>query len=694
MAEDQGREVGPWQHTAERTWGDGTPDLFARPERREIDPDARQFREESIVADRSYRPPPVSVEARGPRRDLLVERAALADINQLPSEDRLRVVQHLQALAWDLPGSHGLPVPGLPTIGRSWRDSPFALITRGPDDQQRDVFQRRLRAALSPAPHNDITVVTQVEADLRALPRELKTPALQAIDALAQAPAEKLKTHERVHAHADGLTGRVRLLPLGEHHSLLYHHQPPAWGAGPAPAELPDKTLGAFSAPRRPAEALPGRGTVQLLAVCANRAEDGPTEFARLAEQRATPLPHGHLIYRTVADYASPTGCEAVQVLAVQTGARVDADALAQRVDALQASISAHQQRTGAAVRLPYAPDAAVVPVASRHAADDGTAPQRPARLAAPAAAATEGFDNNLARALPAGRRWDFVVHPRAVEELRALPAQAKAAAFRQLQDLAVYGPSDRDVKRRPPGQPSPPSPASLQAARDFDLSGFRPRYVPGDDGTPTHQIIYRAMPQPPISRQRGRRDGRPQRVTGAGERIAVPLSIPDPGKNADLEKILAFHKPPAPLDGSRDPDSRPLIVIAAVRPWPHDPDAIAVVADRSPKLNREFLASKQARPPRAEPVEPGPAYQVTAPAPARDSGTFQQQAERVDELREAEWKRRGQQRPGGPGRQQAATRRSATAAAAPAPIPPQQRPTPAPAVPQAPTRSAPQRGR
>ncbi|WP_433259202.1 hypothetical protein ACQPYK_49435 (plasmid) [Streptosporangium sp. CA-135522] len=674
MAEGDGRAVNPWQPGADRAWGDGTPDGFDRADRT-VDPDVRQFRsEESIVADRTYRRPPASVTERGPRRDLLVERDVLADINQLPEADRFRAVQHMQALARDVPGSEGILLTTLPNDGRMWRDSPFALVTRGLDDQQRDLFQQRLRAALSPSPHNDIVPVAQVEGDLRALPREMKAPALQAIDALAQASPSELKKHETVFTRADGLGGTVRILPLGENHTLIYHHQPPAWGSSSSSQELPDANLGKFSAPRRPAESLPGRGTVQLLAVC-----DNNTELGRLADDRATALPHGHMVYRVLPGHASPTGREAVQVLAMQVGASVDVDRLTERVYALQASISEHRERTRTTTRLEHSPDVAVVPVASRNtAADNGITPPRPARLATVAGTVTESFDKDLARALSPDRRWDFVVHPQAVQELRELPTEVKAAAFGELQDLAFYGPSSQDVKRQPPGQPTPPSPASAQAVKDFDLSQFRPRYVLGGDGQPTHQIVYRAVPAPAVYRQRAG-----QRVTGVGESIRVPVSIPDPGPGARLDQVLESRGPSLRIDGTRDPDSRPLIVITAVRPWPNDPDVAAVVADRSPQLNRESLQQKQARPSRVQPAEPGLGYQVVELA-LRPTETAQQMAERVHEQQEARLKERQERRAGPPNpRQQAATRRSATASAPP--IPQQPRPTlPAAPPPQA----------
>ncbi|MFI7643530.1 hypothetical protein [Nonomuraea sp. NPDC049400] len=503
------REVNPWIHREDRTWGDGHADQVVGPDRSQLDVDAQQFRSGPVIkSDRSQRPPPKGQLGVRPRRDLIWEPGSKEDLaklqrdGELHSGDWAQAVLRVQSLVYDLPDSEGQLAGDPVKLGSTWREADFALVSLDAAGQQRRLFENQLRSVINPLSRNLLTVTPQLEKELEALP---DTAATKALDTFKELAVLKVKDFEAWHTQGkhnrlvttEPLLEQLYRAELDDKHHLLYTYTSSPWSTA---TNSNDRAVKAKKVPV-------GRPTVQVLAVLPAKASR--SDATLLATERVMPRPAGRILYRIVPAKNSPTGRDAVQILAVQPQP-LSEDLILERVTALQERTLVHQLATEADKPLAYSkplrssPGAEIVDVHGRNDAvrrNNGLTtrdPQRP-RVRSAERTSLEDFERTVAAGLPQARRYELRFNAAARSELDALaPGPLKRTMVGELTSLAMSGPQSGDVRREPPAGTPPPSEASQRVAEEYDLMGLRPRYVrTAPDQPPTHQIIYAVVRSP-----------------------------------------------------------------------------------------------------------------------------------------------------------------------------------------------------
>ncbi|MGP4104066.1 hypothetical protein [Nonomuraea sp. KM90] len=512
------RQASPWgeRDDGERAWADGQPDRTVAPSRRDVDDDARDFfRPDVVEGDRSYRRPSRTLRPSQPQRDLIWEGDALEKLNALPYDthlgvgDRVQALHRLRSLIDDIAGSQG-PVAADPgSLGGVWRQAFFATSTLTAAGRRQLQLEERLRAVLNPNARNLISVAPQMDTELAALPQPLQARVIDTLDRLITAKITQLQSweqqgwHDRVSSANPDLQHLYRA-HLGDGRDLVYLFTPSAeldaHAGGVRPSQDRRSPHGLDPLPR---------STLHVLGVLP--ADPSPDQLRSLIAERVSLSPRGSILYRILPARHSPTGRDAVQVLTVQLEP-LSEDAITAHVNALRYRTRAYQRAVGAERPLRYSraiPDRDGTPTTSgavvvdvvgrttRNTTGNGVSHPRTPKPAVEESYDLASFERGLTTQLPADRGYELRFTEAGMREFTALPlGDVKTSIAHQLQDLAQRGPQPTDARDRQSGGPEP-SAASRAAARDYDLSGLRPRYV-GD-----HQIIYAVIP-PTL-----RRDGR-----------------------------------------------------------------------------------------------------------------------------------------------------------------------------------------
>ncbi|MFC4115694.1 hypothetical protein [Nonomuraea zeae] len=391
---------------------------------------------------------------------------------------------------------------------------------------------------------------------------------------------------------------------------------------------------------------LGSRSTVHLLAIIP--ADTSAAEAQRILQERATPRPRGTILYRILPPQHSPTNREAVQILAVKAEP-LSEELLTTRINALRYRTRAYQRSVGAVKPLRYSRairdrdgqattrGALVVDVLGKQRDDgavNGLAPTRHQPRDRSTSTAREEFERALTTQLPSDRLYDLRFTDEAMKEFNALPpGHVKVSISNALTDLVVRGPQSTDVRRRPPPGSDELSDASRAAAQTHDLSRFRPRYVENKQiiYTPIRATLVKdarpaSVPQPPtFLRSDGQTTTRPhhrepfiadqfadaQRLTIGGILHTLlaqqaPLHgfksalLPTSGASLLTRADAAWKRHHQMRTGAvgdtqtlttrvsaaSTDEFRPSILVAGILPWP-DPDALATIAHRSPRLAR-----------------------------------------------------------------------------------------------------------
>lgn len=501
------REVDAWSPRVDRAWGDGHAEEVAAPDRRQVDADARQFDSgPTIKADRSDRPPPKAQLDVRPRRDIIWEPGSKDDLvalqrdGQAGSGDLAQAVMRIQSLVYDVHSSEGKLVGNHKKIGK-WYEADFALVSLDELGQQRLAFESELRALIKPS-RNLLTVTAHLEQELDALPFKAACKALDTFEELAHLKAKDFDAWHKEGKHewlrsTNPLLERLYRVELDAKNHMLYTYTSSPW---PEARVSNDRSQKKKKAPV-------GRATVQVLAVLPANASHADAKI--VAAERTMPRVQGRILYRVVPSGQSPTGRDAVQILAVQPQP-LSEDFVVERVTALGERTLVHQLATNAKQPLAYSkplrssPGAEVVRVRDRNdatRANNGLPPRKvqPSRVRSTEQTPLEDFERSVATALPQARRYELRFNATAKREWDALPSgPLKRAVREELTSLAMSGQQSGDVYREPPAGTPQPSAASKRAVEEYDLTGLRPRYVStAPDQQPSHQIIYDVVRSP-----------------------------------------------------------------------------------------------------------------------------------------------------------------------------------------------------
>jgi hypothetical protein len=429
-----------------------------------------------------------------PRRDLLYEVGAIADLKDMPIADARAAMEQIHRLV-NRPveaGGLGIPLtqaeqpppPGTGRPGRpdrlsgGWRALPFTSDPPAYLVEQRETLARRLRANLEDGRGHAILPALGAAADLRVLPEDLKIYAMDEIRQLAQAGPGKDDPQVQVPGRR---SDEIRSRHIGDDEHLMYRKV------------------------KAPSHAADQRPIIELLGVT-----DGTATGIASRIQ-----PEGRIVFRYLTGGRTPGPNPAVHILTVQApgdvpNIRTTDPHLENRLTGLQGRTAKHQELTGRDKPLWYSAEAKnaagkvvvqgarrVTAETRRSAATDGGPPLPAPTKTGPQAGTAKSFTVWMAAHMPDGRAYDLVFADGTEAELKGLPGPVKRPVFAELQSLA----SGSNLTADPRGP--------AQAPGGADLRAFRARTVgaatAGTQPTiPPHQIVYREAKRPKIRRNRG----------------------------------------------------------------------------------------------------------------------------------------------------------------------------------------------